>query len=68
MRHRSTIDLAVATCRMYKVGKGPIKVKDTKRDIEEKNLQKRPKKPVRILWKVVNFACLVNFFAFTHHD
>jgi hypothetical protein len=38
---------------MYTVGKGPIKVKDTKRVIEEKNLRKRPKKPVRI---VVGFS------------
>jgi hypothetical protein len=38
---------AKATCRMYTVGKGPIKVKDAKKAIGEKNSRKRPKKPVQ---------------------
>jgi hypothetical protein len=35
-----------ATCRMYTVGKGPIKVKDAKAGIAEKVVRRKPKKQV----------------------
>jgi hypothetical protein len=35
-----------ATCRMYTVGKGPIKVRDAKAGIAEKVARRKPKKPV----------------------
>ena len=35
-----------ASCRMYTVGKGPIKVKDAKAGIAEKVARRRPKKQV----------------------
>ena len=37
---------ANATCRMYTVGKGPIKVKDAKTVIAEKVARRKPKKLV----------------------
>jgi hypothetical protein len=41
-----------ATCRMYTVGKGPIKAKDAKVAIAEKNAHKRPKKQLETKFMV----------------
>jgi hypothetical protein len=35
-----------ATCRMYTIGKGPIKVKDAKAGIVEKVARRKPKRQV----------------------